>query len=163
MPGKNESAKTKVQGNVVTVDFGGTSASGLIDKGIYPVKVVSAEAKQSQAGNPMVVFTLEILDGDFAGRRVYLNNSLQPHALFGFRKTLESLGVKVPTSAMSIDLKKLVGASMNVQIEHDEYQGQTKAKVAEVAPLHYDESGPTDDDDAPKVKPANEKDPEMDI
>lgn len=158
---KPDTKQSTFQGSVVSVDFGQTSNTGLIEKGVYQVKVVSAEAKNSNStGQPMVTFTLEILDGEFANRRVYLNNSLQPHALFGFRKTLEALGVKVPTSAMQIDLKKLAGAQMNAEIGHDDYNGQLKAKVIDVAPIHYDE---TPEDESPKQKPRDKSDPELDL
>lgn len=165
---KAEPAPSTIQGSVVKVDFGQTSNSGLIERGIYQVKIAGAAAKTSNnSGQPMVVFTLEILDGEFAGRRLYLNNSLQPHALFGFRKTLEALGVKVPTSSMQVDLKKLIGAQMNVEVGQEEYQGQLKAKVLDVAPIHYSESTTDAEaeagDDAPSAPPADPSDPENDI
>lgn len=160
--GKNEPKPSIIKGNVVEVDFGQTSNSGLIEKGIYQVKIFSAVAKTSaNSGQPMVVFTLEILDGEYAGRRLFLNNSLQPHALFGFRKTLEALGVKVPTSSMQVDLKKLAGAQMNIEVGHEEYQGQMKAKVVDVAPVHFEESGP--EDETPTPKPVDKSDPELDL
>lgn len=158
-----EPKPTVIQGSVVKVDFGQTSNSGLIEKGIYQVKVAGVVAKNSANNNPMVVFTLEILDGEFQGRRLYLNNSLLPHALFGFRKTLEALGCKVPTSSMDIDLKKLIGAQMNVEVDHEEYQGTLKAKVIDQTPIHYSESGAEPEDDTPAKTPADSSDPENDI
>jgi hypothetical protein len=160
-----EPAPSTISGSVVKVDFGQTSNSGLVEKGIYQVKVVSAVAKMSAANQPMVVFTFEILNGEFMGRRLYLNNSLQPHALFGFRKSLEALGVKVPTSSMQVDLKKLAGAQMNVEVDHEEYNGTIKAKVVDQAPIHYDESpeGAAEVDGAPTPAAVDPQDPETDI
>lgn len=162
-----EPSETIVQGSNIRVDFGGTSGTGVVDKGVYQVKVISAVVGTSNSsGKPKVTFTLEILDGNFKGRRLFLNHSLQSHALFGFRKTLEALGVKVPTGAMDIDVRKLAGAMMNVQVDHEEYNGQIKPKVVDQAPIHYDESAPLggeDDDKQVTKSAADPTDPENDI
>jgi len=134
-----------IKGSIINVDFSGTTAQGLVDQGIYQAVVKSADPGMSQNNAPKITFKFEILDGTFAGRILYLTNTLQPHALFSFRKTLEALGVDVPQSAMGIDTRKLIGGQLNIQVNHEEYQGVLKAKVVDVAPLHYDEEEPGTD------------------
>jgi hypothetical protein len=168
-----------ITGSIINVDFSGTTAQGLVDKGIYQAVVKSAEPGMSQNNAPKITFKFEILDGPFQGRILFLTNTLQSHALFSFRKTLEALGVDVPQSAMGIDTRKLVGGQLNIQVDHEEYQGVLKAKVVDVAPIHYpegDEPGAEDPEPLPmkkdakpakkaeKAKPAADpEDPENDI
>lgn len=77
-----------------------------IEPGRYRAKVIDIEEGDSQSGNPMLTWTWEILDGDFAGSELRSYTSLQEHALFGLKNHLEAFGLSGEVEA---DTDKLIG------------------------------------------------------
>ena len=67
---------------------------GNVPDGQYQIKVDRAFLKHSQNGNPMLSWELEILVGQYAGRKIFKNNMLMSQENFGFLKAdLDVCGV----------------------------------------------------------------------
>ena len=115
----------------LSVDFSDTEASGIPDEGDYVLEVNDVEQKTSEAGNAYLGFTFAIADGQFKGKKVYHNCSLQPQALFNLRGVLEALGYEVPQGPRDLDIADLIGDTCGGSISHEKYEGKLKARIVE--------------------------------
>jgi len=142
----------KAKGSLISVDFTGVSSSGgaPIPPGDYAVKVmdVSNEISASK-GNPYLKWELEVISPECKGRKLWHNTVLTPAALWNLRKTLEALGMEIPDSSYDLNIRELINGVMGVTVEHEEYQGKMKAKVADVFALEDE----VDEDDEEEVAP----------
>jgi len=78
-----------------------------IEPGKYQAKLVDCEESESSSGNPMLVWTWEILDkGEYEGEETKSFTSLQDHALFGLKGHLEAFGYE---GDVDVDTDKLIG------------------------------------------------------
>jgi len=115
----------------ISVDFSNTETSGVLEEGDYLVEVDEVEDKESSTGNPMLVFTFKVTEGEGKGRKLFHNCSLQPQALFNLRAVLEALGNEVPQGVLELDPSDLIGQTCGVSVNHEQYEGKTKARIAE--------------------------------
>ena len=116
----------------LSVDFSDTEASGIPDEGDYVLEVTDVEQKTSDnSGNEYLSFTFAIADGEFKGKKVYHNCSLQPQALFNLRGVLESLGYEVPQGPMDLEIADLIGDTCGGSVSHEKYEGKLKARIVE--------------------------------
>lgn len=116
----------------LTVDFSGVESGGgrAVDDGEYVAEVTSVSEEESESGNPYLAWKWKITEsGDAKGATIYDNTSLQPQALWRLKGLLEVLGFDVPDSAMTIDLKALVGKKATLEITNEEYRGKQKPRV----------------------------------
>jgi len=141
--------KNKKRGRVVKVDFTGVKVGGArVPDGDYRARVVDiAERVSENSGQPYLNWELEIVGGEYDGSTIYHTTSLQKHALFNLRATLEALGLDVPESAMEIDLDALIGLEMGVTVEVQEVQGRKRSRVVDVFSLEELEGDDDDDED----------------
>lgn len=116
----------------IAVDFSDTESSGVVpeDDYVFEVSEVTKETSDN-SGADYLSWKLEISEGEYKGRHLFHNTSLQPQALFNLRAVLEALGYDVPQGAMDIDLDDLVGERGACSVIHEEYKGKTKARPAE--------------------------------
>ena len=116
----------------VNVDFSDTEASGLIPEGDHSLEVTDVKLKTSDnSGADYLSFTFAVEDGEYKGKKVWHNCSLQPQALFNLRALLEALGYEVPQGPMDLDPADLIGNTCLAAIVHEKYEGKTQARVAE--------------------------------
>ena len=108
-----------------------------IENGKYKVSVVDVEKKEGNKA-PYLKWTLKLLDGKSKGLQLFLNTSLSPSALFKLREVLESLGIKVPKSAVSLDPAKVKNLTMGVVVENKPYEGNMYPNVVKTFPLTDD-------------------------
>jgi len=149
----------------VNVDFSDTEASGLIPEGDHSLEVTDVELKTSDnSGADYLSFTFAVEDGEFKGKKVWHNCSLQPQALFNLRALLEALGYEVPQGPMDLDPADLIGNTCMAAIVHEKYEGKTKAHVAEFLKAEEEEEAkPEPVKKGPKAKPAPEPEPEPEV
>ena len=150
MATRNATRGKKASG--VKVDFSDTEKAGLVEEGDYLIEVDEVEQKESSTGNPMLVFTYKIAEGEFAGKKLFHNCSLQPQALFNLRAVLEALGQEVPQGVMEFDPADLIGETCGASVVHELYEGKTKARIAEF--FSAEELGGEAEAPAAKAKPA---------
>lgn len=125
-----------------------TTGGRRVEPGEYVVRVDKVEHTLSRNDQPMLAWELIVQGGDFDGSKLYHNTSLQPQALFNLRATLEALDFEVPDGDMEIDLRSLVGLTMGVEVDLEEYQGKQRSRVVEVFSLsEMDEEEADEEDD----------------
>lgn len=138
-------------GKKIKVDLTNVESFQRASEGEHTAKIVSAEVKQSQGGNDMVVVCFEVTKGDDKGSRVYENYPLIDTALWKLKGLLQAIGMKAD-GKVQIDLDKLVGKVVTIVVKHEEYEGKIRAKIDEarkfsVAPASDDEDDEDEDDD----------------
>jgi len=124
-------------GQVLKLDFTGVSTDfEPLPVGNYQAVVAEAEyiARSEKSGNPYLKFVFEIHEEGYAGRKLFLNTSLQPAALWKLGKVLHALGIEVPQSEFTLDLSVLAGMPCTLAVAAREYQGKMRNDVTEVMP-----------------------------
>ena len=124
------------------LDFTGVQAYKRCEEGIHTAKLVQLDDKETQNGDDMLAATFEVIKGDSEGAKVFDNFVLTEKALWKFKLALEAMGVKSEGKVV-IDLDKLIGKVCDIEVAHEEYNGQLRARI-----LGYSKSsGTTADDD----------------
>jgi len=105
----------------------------LIPIGAYPCIVEDAKQKRGmESGEKFVAWRFKIVSGDFAGRILFHNTSLQPQAMFAIKRVLAALGEDVKTDKYRLNLPSLIGKQCLVTTSHQNYRGQVREKVESV-------------------------------
>lgn len=149
----------------VTVDMTGVEAYSKASEGIHTAKIVEIEEKTSQGGDPMLQFAFEITKGEDKGCRVFESFVLTDKALWKLKSCLQAIGMKAE-GKLKIDLDKLIGKTCDIEVFHDEYNGQTRAKISDFYKLgkmsgksstEDDDEDDEDDEDEPAPKKKGKK------
>lgn len=150
----------------VKIDMTGVESFNKASEGQHVCRILSIEEKFSQGGNDMLQCCFEVVKGADKGCRVYENYPLVETALWKLKGMLQAIGMKAE-GKISLDLDKLIGKQLIVEVVYEEYNGQERARVAEcrklVADSEDDEDLDEDEEDfededeeeeAPKKRPA---------
>lgn len=151
-------------GRKVKLDFTNVEAYKKCEEGIHTAKLVAIDEKTTQAGDDMLAATFEVTKGDSSGARVFDNFTLTSKALWKLKLFLTAAGVKAE-GKIAIELDKLVGKVVDIEVAHEEYNGQTRARIisyTKVTAATDDDEDDDDDEDeiieeAPKKKPVEKK------
>lgn len=130
----------------VRVDFTGVESFNRLSEGQHVVKIASAEVKQSQGGNDMIVVAFEATKGQDKGARAYENYPLAENALWKLKGMLQAIGLKCD-GKVQIDLDKLVGKVCIITTSDEEYEGKIRARVQECKKLAAAAEDDDDEDD----------------
>jgi hypothetical protein len=125
----------KRKADVIKVDFAQEEGGGRarVPEGDYRLKVAKVKHTTSErSGNPMLVWTFQIVGGNHDGKNIVDNTVLVPKALFRLRQLLEALGVNVPKRMVSLPLKKLVGKELGANLVDGEPYGERNRVSSEV-------------------------------
>ena len=141
------------------LDFTGVESFERAPEGRHVCKIVSADLKQSQGGNDMIVVAFEVTKGEGKGARVYENYPLVETALWKLKGLLQAIGMKAD-GKVQLDLDKLIGKVCEVEVKYEEYEGKTRARVDSVYKLRAAASEDSDDDDDEDIE--EEEDDEED-
>jgi hypothetical protein len=104
------------------------------------------EEKESQNGSDMLAAVFEVIKGSSTGARVFDNFVLTEKALWKLKGYLEAVGMKADGKIV-IDLDKLVGKTCIINVLHEEYNGQTRAKIDGFKSLTQKSESDDDEDD----------------
>jgi hypothetical protein len=147
----------------VSIDFTGVESYSKAAEGIHTAKVATIDEKTSQAGDPMLQFAFEVIKGDSTGARVFESFVLKDNALWKFKAFLQAIGMQA-NGKLKLDLDKLIGKVCDIEVFHEEYNGQVRAKISDyyktassVSDDDEDEDDEDEDDEeeeAPKKAPA---------
>ena len=136
----------------VKLDFSGVESYLKCAEGEHVASLKEAELKTSEAGNDMIACVFEVVAGASTGARVFDNFVLTEKALWRLKTYLECLGIKAD-GKLKLDLSKLIGKKCIIEVAHEEYKGQTRARisdfkklVAETKPAEPDDDEDDDDD-----------------
>lgn len=137
------------------VDFTGVESFNKPAEGTHNAKVKKVEETTSQGGNDMFKVTFEVTSGPSKGCRVIENYPLIDTALWKLKSLLQAVGMKAE-GRVQIDLDKLEGKALEIDVYYEDYNGQDRAKISETRKLSAepDEDDDEDDEDEEDEKPA---------
>ena len=116
-------------------------------EGQFPAKLVKLEECTIQgSGDDGLKAKFEVTGGSGKGSNVFETFSLGEKALWKLKMMLEAMGMKA-TGKMTLDLDKLEGKSVGIEVVHDEFNGRKTAKIAQYLKLSELEDTEADDDD----------------
>lgn len=100
----------------------------------YVCYLFNVEHKSASSGNPMLVLTLKIADGDFKGRQLWSNIVLIESCAWKQAEALEAFGVSLPEDEeelanFQVDFDELLGSKCIAVVEHQTYKGEPRAQV----------------------------------
>ena len=148
------------------LDFTEVEAFVKCEEGEHVVKLIEIEESESQAGNDMLSATFQVVKGNSTGAKLYDNFVLTEKALWKLQSFLTAVGIKADNKVI-LDLDKLVGKTCIVSVEHEEYEGKTRARIQEFKKLadkkdepddeDYDDEDYDDEEDEPTPKKSKSK------
>ena len=128
------------------LDFTGVESYSRCSEGIHRAKVAEIQEKTSQGGDDMLQIAMEVVAGADKGCRVFDNCVLTDKALWKFKQLLSALGVKCD-GKVAVDLDGLIGKTCDIEVFHEEYNGQTRAKISNYSKVAASADVDDDDDD----------------
>lgn len=103
------------------IDLSDVKGPGPIDEGEYLLKIVKAEVGESKAGAEKVDLQYEIMDGEYAGRKIFDTISFHPNALSFAKGTLDQLGIDTSKKFELFDLaENLLGLEVSAVVKIQE-------------------------------------------
>lgn len=142
-------------------DFTGVETYTRAPEGTYPAKVAKIEEVTFQGGNEGFKISFEGTTGLAKGARVIENFPLVSTAMWKLKMFLEACGIKAD-GRISIDMEKLVGKTVEITVEHEEYEGKTRARIQSIAKLvsklQDDDEDEDEDDDIEESEDEDEDD-----
>lgn len=145
-------------------DFTGVENFVKCTEGEHVVVLKEIEEKASSAGNEMLAVTFEVSKGTCKGAKLYDNFVLTEKALWKLKSYLEVVGVKADGKIV-IDLDKLIGKVCIVDVIHEEYNGNMKARIDSYKKIEIkstpveDEDFDEDEEDEPTPPPKKKVEP----
>lgn len=127
------------------VDFTGVETFNKPAEGSHKAKVTKVEETTSQGGNEMFKVTFEVVSGPSKGCRVIENYPLIDTALWKLKSLLQAIGMKAD-GRVQIDLDRMEGKVLEIEVYYEEYNGQDRAKISETRKFVADEE-PDDDEE----------------
>lgn len=122
------------------VDMTGVESYTRCPEGEHLARVKKMEMGTVQgSGDDALKAVFEVIKGDGKGCQVFETFSLGEKALWKLKQFLTAIGVKAD-GKLSLDLDKLEGKLCIIDVIHEEYNGQKRAKIS-----NY--SKPSDDSD----------------
>ena len=139
------------------LDFTGVESYSRCSEGIHRAKVAEIQEKTSQGGDDMLQIAMEVVAGADKGCRLFDNCVLTDKALWKFKQLLSALGVKCD-GKVAVDLDGLIGKTCDIEVFHEEYNGQTRAKISNyskvTASADVDDDDDDEEEDEEEVKPS---------
>ena len=140
------------------VDMTGVESYTRCPEGEQLARVKKMEMGTTQgSGDDALKAVFEVIEGDGKGCQVFETFSLGEKALWKLKQFLTAIGVKAD-GKLSIDLDKLEGKLCVIDVIHEEYNGQKRAKISNYAKPsddsdEDDEDEDEDDEDEEEVRP----------
>lgn len=137
-------------------DFTGVTAYKRCEEGIHTAQLIQIDDKETQNGDDMLVCQFKVIKGDSEGAVVYDNLVLTDKALWKFKLVLESLGVAADGKVV-VDLDKLIGKTCDIEVAHEEYNGQLRARILGYSKASVATADIEDDDEEEEEEVVEEK------
>lgn len=126
--------------NKITVDFSEIPDQIAVAEGKHLIEVASVSLKPSASGPfPYLNWELDVISGEDSGRKLFMITSLSPKALFRLKGVLTALDmgdekfeIEVDPDTQLVISPEFVGKQAVVVVGHEQYQGQTQARVKDV-------------------------------
>lgn len=131
----------------VKIDFTNVEAFQRASEGVHHVKISDIQEKNTQGGDPMLQVAFEIVSGDDKGVKVFDNLVLTDKALWKFKSLLQIIGMKCD-GKVAVDLDNMIGKTLNINVTHEEYNGQIRARVSDYLKPGVDKYNDDEDEDS---------------
>lgn len=148
------------------LDFSGVEVFNAPAEGVHKVKIAKVEETTSQGGNDMFKVTFVVVAGPSKGSKVIENYPLVEAALWKLKSLLEAIGMKAD-GRVAVDLDKMEGKTLEIEVKLEEYEGKDRVRVAETRKVgasiaKEDAEEDEDDDDFDEDEEEDEEDEEED-
>lgn len=148
-----DSAAKPVQVDFTNVKDGGNFNKKRQPAGDYKADIIKVTdvAKKGEKKKSMWLFTITVKSGTYP----YYCNYLEENQLWKIRNLFIAAGINVPKKRLQVDPNKVVGRSIGVTLEDDEYDGKAQSNIASTFPtseLDGDEPDEDEQDEKPKKK-----------
>jgi hypothetical protein len=123
----------------VRVNFSGVQDFTPIPAGVYKVVALEFQENQSESSEyPYYKTTLEISEGDHAGRKLFTNFSLSPKAAWKLREALVAFGESEESlkGDFDLDIFAYQGVECKAAVTQEAYQGNMQNRVTSLAPIN---------------------------
>lgn len=120
-----------------SVNFSDVQSFEALPAGVYSVAIIDMEeVSSSPSGYPYFKVTMEILDGEFAGRRQWSNLSLSPKAMWKLQEALIAFGESPDslTGEFDFDPEKYLGVECLITVAQTTYEGRISNTVEAFLP-----------------------------
>ena len=125
------------------VDMTGVESYTRCSEGEHLAKVKKVEMGTVQgSGDDCIKAVFEVLKGSDKGCQVFETFSLSEKALWKLKSFLQAIGIKAD-GKLTLDLDKLEGKICVIDVIHEEYNGQKRAKISS----YLKESSEDEDED----------------
>lgn len=144
------------------VDMTGVESYTRCPEGEFTAKCKKIDMGTVQgSGDDCLKAQFEVLSGDGKGCSVYETFSLGEKALWKLKSFLEAIGMKA-NGKISLDLDRLEGKICTIEVIHDEYNGNKRAKIASYS-KYVPEDTDDDDDDTDDDEDEEEEEEEEEV
>lgn len=141
------------------IDFTGVESYNKPAEGSHKAKITKVEETTSQGGNDMFVVSFEVIAGESKGCKVKENYPLVDTALWKLKSLLQSIGMKAD-GRVQIDLDKMEGKTLEIEVYYEEYNGQDRAKISETKKLNKSSEDDDEEDVEESIKEEEEEEEE---
>ena len=126
----------------VKVNMEGVESFTRCPEGEWLAKLKKADMGEVQgSGDDCIKAQFEVIKGSAKGNTVFETFSLTEKALWKLKSFLDAVGMK-STGKLTLDLDKMEGKVCIIDVIHDEYNGQKRAKISS-----YIKPGEDEDED----------------
>jgi len=133
-------------GDSLMVDFGSTEDLGereVLPRAFYPCVIAECEFTYSQSkGTPMWTLSLEVRDGEYAGRKLYSHLVMAGKGLPFTKRTLARIAPELLENAFNPEdediISTMLGKDVRAKVTVGTYDGE---KTNSVRDLYSDEGG----------------------
>ena len=126
----------------VKVNMEGVESFTRCPEGEWLAQLKKAEMGEVQgSGDDCIKAQFEVIKGSAKGNTVFETFSLTEKALWKLKSFLDAVGMK-SNGKLTLDLDKMEGKVCIIDVIHDEYNGQKRAKISS-----YIKPGEDDDED----------------
>ncbi len=151
------------------IDFGGVDKeirrggrAVRIPEGDYILKIIEATDETGErSGAKYLRWTFQVAEGEHKGKKLRMNTSLKPDALWNLRNLIHAaLGKNVAGKAVNFDPETLYGKIVGGAVEDNEFNDRITSQVASVFPR--DEATPAESDEEEAEEEEDEEEEEED-
>lgn len=127
------------------IDFTGVESFNKPAEGTHKAKITKVEETTSQGGNDMFKVTYKVVSGPSKDCIVVENYPIVDTALWKLKSLLQAIGMKAD-GRVQIDLDKMEGKTLEIEVFYEEYNGQDRAKISETRKVTAKSSADDDED-----------------
>jgi len=110
------------------VNWDDIASSEVVPEGRHPARVDKVEVRTSEQGNQYWGITFVLTQEPLTGRVVWAPFMLEPQNLWKLRQLCDAIGIDL-AGRRDFDSDELIDQEVGVIVTHEDYQGQTRARV----------------------------------